>query len=321
MKKREKKVKSKVVYNEKGFLQNTWDHRALLMMAMPVIILLILFNYVPMFGSIVAFKKFNYQDGIWGSPWVGLDNFKFLFNMPSLTWRLIRNTVGYYLLFTLIGTVCNVALAVALNECRNKMFAKISQTLMIMPMFISYIAVSYIVSCFLDPQKGMINSWLVSAGQEGILWYYEAKYWPVILAVVKVWKGTGYGAIIYLSALAGMDQELFEAAQIDGASKWQQIRYITLPLLIPTVSIVTLMGVASIMTSDTGLFYQVTKNSSMIYETTQTIDTYVLTTITSGATNFGPSSAVSFFQSIVGGVACVVSNAAVKRVDPDSALF
>lgn len=305
-------------YKQKSLLCNTWENKSLLLMATPVIILLILFNYVPMFGSLVAFKKFNYIDGIWNSPWVGLRNFKFLFSMKSLTWRMLRNTVGYYFLFTLVGTICNVTLAVALNECKNKYFSKYSQTCMIMPTFVSYIAVSFIASCFLDI-NGILNQTLFE--KDTVVWYQEAKYWPIILTILKIWKDTGYGSIVYLSALAGMDRELFEAADLDGATKWKQIRYITLPLLTSMVCIMTLLGLGSIMISNTGLFYQVTKDSSMIYETTQTIDTYVMKTMVAGTGDFGPASAVSFFQSVVGCTLTIVVNMIVRKISPDNALF
>lgn len=305
---------------KKGFWINTWENKALVFMALPVVVLLILFNYVPMCGSLVAFKRYSYADGIWKSPWIGFENFKFLFNMKELTWRLLRNTVGYFLLFTVVGLVCNLALALALNECRGKKFSKISQTLMIMPTFISYVAVNYIVNAFVDSNGGILNNLLASWGLETVNWYNEAKYWPFILLIVKIWKDTGYGCIIYLSALAGMDQELFEAAQLDGATKWQQIWRITLPLLAPMICIMQLMNVANILTSNTGLFYQVTRNSSMLYETTQTIDTYVLNALSSGA-NFGPTAAVSLFQQVVGCVLCISSNFIVRKIDPDSALF
>ncbi len=308
--------------NEKGMMQNLWEHRELALMALPVIVLLILFNYIPMFGSLIAFKQFNYIKGFWESPWCGLDNFKFLFGMKDLTWRMIRNTVGYYFLFTATGTVSNIALALALNEVRSRYFAKYSQTLMIMPTFISYVAVSYVLYAFLDTDKGLVNAFLVRMGRDEIKWYYAPQYWPFILTIVNLWKGVGYGSIIYLSALAGMDQELFEAAQLDGATKWQQIRYVTIPLLMPMVSIMLLMGLGGIMSSNTGLFYQVTRNSSMIYSTTQTIDTYVLNSLTTGgATNFGPSSAVSFFQSTVGCLMVVTVNLIVRKIDPESSLF
>lgn len=312
--------KKNALYKKESLLRHIWKNRALVLMALPVVVLLILFNYVPMVGSIVAFKKYNYADGIFGSPWCGLDNFKFLFNMKSLTWRMLRNTVGYYILFTIVGTFCSVALAIALNECRKKYFAKVSQTILILPTFISYVAVSYIGECFLN-SNGLLNSILQSMGMETVAWYQKANYWPIILTIVNVWKETGYSSIIYLSALAGIDQEMLEAASLDGASKWQQIRYITLPMLSSMISIVTLMGLGGIVSSNTGLFYTFTKNSSMIYETTQTIDTYVLNALTDAGGNFGPSSAVSFFQSVVGCIMVVVVNLIVRRKSPESALF
>lgn len=308
------------IYQE-SYLHNTWKNKSLLLMALPVIILVIMFNYVPMFGSLVAFKRFNYTDGIFGSPWVGFDNFKFLFNMKSLTWRILRNTIGYYIIFTVLGTICNVTLAIALNECKNKYFAKYSQAIMILPTFISYIAVSYIVTCFLDHKTGMLNQLLLSMGQERVMWYHEAEHWPIILTLVHTWKGTGYGSVVYLSALAGMDQELFEAASLDGASKWQQIRYITLPMLVSMVCILTLLGLGSFMTTNTGLFFQVTQDSAMLYETTQTIDTYVLKAISGGTGDFGPSAAVSLFQNSIECFMCITVNLIVKRISPENSLF
>lgn len=305
----------------KAFFKNTYKHKALLLMALPAMVLIFMFAYMPMGGLVVAFKKFNYADGIWGSPWVGFDNFKFLFASADTTWRMIRNTVGYYLIFTITGTVCNVALAIALNECKFKRFSKISQTMMILPTFISWIAVTYIVKALLDGNNGMINHIMSSLGMEEISWYTEPKYWPVILTIVNLWKNIGYGSILYLSALAGMDQEVFEAAELDGASKWQKIRYITLPMLTSMISIMLLMGLGGIMTSNTGLFYQVTKNIGALYPTTQTIDSYVMNALTGGSSNFGMTAAVTFFQSVIGCIMVVIANLLVRRWDPDKSLF
>lgn len=305
----------------KAFLRNTYKHKALLLMALPGIVLIFMFAYMPMGGLVVAFKKFNYSDGIFGSPWVGFDNFKFLFASADTTWRMIRNTVGYYLIFTIVGTVCNVALAIALNECRLKRFAKVSQTLMILPTFISWIAVTYIVKALLAGDNGMINHILASLGKEPISWYTEPKYWPYILTIVNLWKSVGYGSILYLSALAGMDQEVFEAAELDGASKWQKIRYITLPMLTSMISIMLLMGLGGIMTSNTGLFYQVTKNIGVLYPTTQTIDSYVMNALMDGGSNFGMTAAVTFFQSVIGCIMVVFANLMVRKWEPDNSLF
>jgi len=307
----------------KSFLKNTWKNRTLVLMTLPGVILLFMFAYVPLSGLVVAFKDFNYAKGIWGSEWVGFKNFRFLFTSSGTTIRMIRNTIGYYFIFTFFGTIANVSLALALNECISKRFAKVSQTLMILPTFISWIAVNYIVNAFLDGSKGIVTHMMMNAGRTPIQWYVEAKYWPVILTIVNLWKNTGYSSILYLSALAGMDEELFEAAELDGATKWQQIRYIKLPLLTSMVSIITLMGLGGIMTSNTGLFYQVTRNSGPLYSTTQTIDAYVMSALRGGnsSVNFGMLSAVTMLQSVVGCFMVVVVNLIVRKKAPDHSLF
>lgn len=301
--------------------QRIYKNSPLLILALPGIILVFLFNYLPMFGVVIAFKKYNFTSGILGSPWVGLQNFRFLFTNAKTFVRIVRNTVGYYALFTAVGTVCNIALAISLYECTSKRFAKISQTIMIMPTFISYIAVTFIVKALLDTKTGLINHMLLALGQDKILWYMTPKYWPFILTIVNIWKGTGYGSILYLSALSGMDQEIFEAAQLDGANKWQQIRYVTLPMLRSMVVILLLLGLGGIMTSNTGLFYQVTKNQGILYSTTQTIDAYVLNSVMDGSSEYGVTAAVTFFQSIVGCVMVISVNLLVRRFSPENSLF
>ena len=305
----------------KELFRNTWKNKGLLLMALPGIILIFMFSYMPMFGILVAFKDFNYQDGIFGSRWVGLDNFRILFVTKDVTLRLIRNTVGYWFLFMVTGTILNVSLAIALNECVLKRFSKISHTFMILPTFISWIAVTFIVKALLDGQDGMLNHIRTGLGLQPIQWYSEPGKWPVILLLTNIWKGTGYGAIIYLSAITGLDSEVFESAELDGATRWQQIRYIMLPMLVSMISIMTLLGLGGIMSSNTGLFYQVTKNIGLLYSTTQTIDAYIMNALTSGSSDFGMSSAVTFFQSVVGFVMIVVSNGIVRRWEPDNALF
>lgn len=303
------------------FFRESFRNRALILMALPGIILVFMFNYMPMFGITVAFKTYNYGLGVWNSPWCGFDNFKLLLTNMSVTTRIVRNTLGYYFLFTAVGTVANVALAIALYECVFKRFAKVAQTIMIMPTFISFIAVTYIVNALLNNSTGMINSILKSMGKTPVNWYISPQYWPFILTVVNIWKGTGYGSILYLSALSGMDQEIFEAAEIDGAKKGQQIRYITLPMLTGMICILLLLGLGGIMHSNTGLHYQVTKNVGLLYSTTQTIDAFILNALTSGSSNFGMNGAVTFFQSVVGCVMVVVTNLIVRRWDPDKSLF
>ncbi len=305
----------------KGFWKKAWKQRTLLLFVLPGTLLIVLFNFVPMYGLTLAFKNYNFAKGIWGSDWVGWYNFKFLFINGDTTWRILRNTVGYYILFTVVGTVANVALAIALNECRNKWFAKASQTIMIMPTFISYVAVTLIVKGLLL-NNGMVNNIIEMFGGERINFYMDASKWPLILTIINVWKGTGYGSVLYLSALAGMDAEIFEAARIDGATRWQQIRYVTLPMLMSMVAILTLLGLGGIMTSNTGLFYQVTRNMGALYSTTQTLDAYVLNALVeSASTNFGATSAVTLFQSIVGCFMVVTVNLIVRKFSPENSLF
>lgn len=305
----------------KSFFKNVWKNKALMLFVLPGMALIIMFSYVPMFGLLLAFKDYNFAKGIFHSDWVGFNNIKFLFINGATTWRMLRNTLGYYALFTVVGTIANVSLAIALNECRRKHFARVSQTIMIMPTFISFIAVTFIVKGLLM-DNGIVNNILASFGRERIAFYAQPKYWPLILTLVNVWKGTGYGSVLYLSALAGMDQEVFEAATLDGATRWQQIRYITLPMLSSMVAILTLLGLGGIMSSNTGLFYQVTRNMGALYPTTQTLDSYVLNALAeSGGSNYGVTAAVTLFQSVVGSFMVVTVNLIVRRISPEHSLF
>ena len=289
-------------------------------MALPTVILLILFNYVPMAGLVVAFKDFNYADGLFKSPWNGVQNFRYLFMVGDTAWRLTRNTVGYYLIFTVLGTIGNVAIAIGINEMIYKRTAKYFQTAMILPTFISYIAITFIVEAFLKTDTGIVNRFLENIGIGGIKFYMKKEYWPIILTIVKLWKGIGYGSVLYLSALAGFDQQIYEAADIDGATNAQKIFRITIPMLVPTIIVMTLLGLGNIMHSDTGLFYQVTKNNALLYDTTQVLDSFVMNALTKN-TNYGLTSAATFYQSVVGMVMVVVTNAIVRRKSPEDALY
>lgn len=301
-------------------LQNTWKHKVLLGMALPSLILLILFNYIPMAGLVVAFKNFNYVDGLFHSPWNGLENFRYLFIVGDTAWRLTRNTVGYYLIFTLFGTIGNIAIAIGVNEMVHKKTAKYFQTAMILPTFISYIAITFIVKAFLQTDIGIVNRLLKVFGLESIKFYQKAQYWPLILTIVKLWKGMGYGSVLYLSALAGFDQQIYEAASIDGASSNQKLWYITIPMLMPTVVVMTLLGLGNIMHSDTGLFYQVTQNNGLLYPTTQVLDSFVLNALMKNM-NYGMTAAATFYQSVIGLIMVVLTNMIVRRNSPESALF
>lgn len=304
-----------------GIFKRLWRQKTLLIMILPAIILLFMFHYMPLYGMTVAFREFNYADGIWHSPWVGLKNFDILLVSGKSMLRVVKNTVMYYVIFTAVGTVCNITLAIMLNECVGKRFARYSHTVMILPTFLSWVAVTYIAKAFLGTSDGLINQWLEALNLKPVNWYMSPKYWPAILTFIQIWKSTGYGAILYLSALCGMDLAIFEAATIDGATKMQQIRYLTLPMLRPLVSIMLLLSLGGIMTSNTGLFYRVTLNTGILYSTTQTIDAYIMNAVTSGSTNYSLTSAVSFFQSFVGFVMVVGTNMVVRKVAPENALF
>jgi putative aldouronate transport system permease protein len=303
----------------KDFLHNTWKHRSHLIMCLPAVLILFLFNYMPMAGLVMAFKKFDYGLGIWKSPWIWLDNFKFLLTSGKTFWRMTSNTLMYFAVFTLIGTTLNIALAIAIDQFVFKRIAKAFQSIMIIPIFISFAAVQFIVYAFCT-NNGMLNNILGIFGIEGIRWYTNAKYWPTILTVVKIWNSVGYGSVLYMAVLSGIDQQLYEAAQIDGANKKKQIFHITLPSLIPMITIMLLLGVGGIMRSDTGLFYQVTRNSGILYSTTQVIDSYVLNAILT-TPNYGFTAAATFYQSIVGLVMILVANGVVRKVAPENSLF
>lgn len=297
-------------------MKKLWRFRALILMALPGFLILFFFDYMVMGGLVLAFKDFDYRLGILNSPWSGLDNFKFLIASRSTFFTITRNTLMYYVIFTVTGMILEISLAIAMDQLVFKRVGKVMQSIFVIPVFISFTAVQFIVYAFLSPDMGMINHLFGLS----VRWYLEAKYWPVILTIVKLWSSTGYGAVLYMSVLAGIDPGLYEAAQMDGAGKWQQIWHITLPLLKPMVTIMLLLSVGGIMHSDTGLFYQVTRNSGSLYNTTQVLDSYILNAVFHNA-DFGFTAAASFFQSVVGAMLILLANAAVRRINPDDSLF
>lgn len=297
-------------------MKKLWRFRALILMALPGFLILFFFDYMVMGGLVLAFKDFDYRLGILNSPWSGLDNFKFLIASRSTFFTITRNTLMYYVIFTVTGMILEISLAIAMDQLVFKRVGKVMQSIFVIPVFISFTAVQFIVYAFLSPDMGMINHLFGLS----VRWYLEAKYWPVILTIVKLWSSTGYGAVLYMSVLAGIDPGLYEAAQMDGAGKWQQIWHITLPLLKPMVTIMLLLSVGGIMHSDTGLFYQVTRNSGSLYNATQVLDSYILNSVFHNA-DFGFTAAASFFQSVVGAMLILLANAAVRRINPDDSLF
>lgn len=291
----------------------------LYLMMLPALIYLFINNYLPMSGLVLAFEKYNVKDGIWGSEFVGFKNFTFLLKSNDLP-ILFRNTLGYNLCFILINLVLGVTLAILITEITNLKFRKVAQSSILFPFVVSIVIVSYMVRAFLDPEAGLLNHLLVSMGHQKVAWYDTAKYWPFILIFVNTWKGVGYGCILYISSILGIDMSLYESASLDGATKFQKIRYITLPFLKPTMITVSLLSLGRVFNSDFGLFFQVPQNSGLISSTTQTIDTFVYNALITQS-NVGMSAAASFFQSVMGFLMIVVFNAITRKISRENALF
>lgn len=289
-------------------------------MMLPGLIYLIFNNYLPMFGIVVAFKHMNYRKGILGSKWVGLENFEFLFKSGSVG-IIIRNTVLYNVLFIVVGMVLAITIAILMNEIRSKFANRVYQTLILLPFLMSWVVVSYLVFAFLGGENGYVNNSILPALGLGRIDFYQApKYWPFILLFVNQWKSIGFSMILYLSAVIGISPDFYEAARIDGATKWQQITNITLPLLKPTVITLFILNVGRMFYSDFGLFYQIPKNSGALYNVTQTIDTYVYNALMNN-NNVGMSSAAGFIQSIVGFCLIMTANWITRKLDADNAMF
>lgn len=296
------------------------EYRQLYLLLLPGVVYLALLNYLPMFGAVIAFKEIDYALGILRSPWVGLKNFEFLFASND-AWIIVRNTLGYNAVFIVTGPVVSVTLAILLNELTNRRMAKVYQTLIIMPHFISMVVVSYLVYAFLGHQSGFVNSGIFPAlGLDAVKWYYEPKYWPFFLFFIQGWKHWGYGTVIYLATMAGFDQELYEAAAIDGASRLRQIFSITIPLLVPIVIMLFVLSLGRIFNSDFGLFFQVPRSQGPLHPVTQTLDTYTYRSLMQLG-DLGMASAAAFFQSAVGFFTILSANIAVKRMNPERALF
>lgn len=290
------------------------------LMMLPGLAYLFINNYMPMAGLVVAFKQVNFSTGIWQSPWVGLKNFEFLFTTEEAA-LITRNTLLYNLAFIVIGILFGIFLAILITEVANEKLKKMYQSAVLMPFLMSIVIVSYLVYAFLGAEHGLINnSVLPLFGAEPVSWYTEPKYWPWILVLVHTWKGIGYGCLIYISAINGIDRSLYEAASLDGAGLWKQIRYVTLPYLKGTVITLTLLNIGRIFYADFGLFYQVPMNSGQLYDTTNVIDTYVYRALLQLG-NSGMAAAAGFYQSIVGFILVMVSNLIVRKVSTENALF
>lgn len=292
----------------------------LLLIALPGIVYLIINNYIPMVGLFLAFKKYNFMKGIFGSDWCGFDNFKFLF-VTKDAWVMTRNTVLYNIVFVLLGTAMAVFLAILLCELGEALRAKVFQSLLLLPNLLSWVIVAFVVFALLNADTGFVNnSILKPLGIKEISWYTYPKAWPFILVITNLWKSAGYSSIVYMASISGIDKSLYESSALDGATKIQQIFRITLPMLKPTIITMTLMSIGKMFYSDFGLFYQVPQNSGALFNVTQTIDTYVYRGLME-LNDVGMSAAAGFYQSIVGFILVLAANALVRKLDKDNALF
>ena len=304
---------------EMTFIQKVVKYRILLLMCLPAIVFFFLFNYVPLPGIYVAFVKYNYRDGIFGSKFVGLQNFEFLASSGKLL-SLTKNTILYNIAFILLGNFLAVFVAILLNEMRSKWFKKVSQTLMFLPYFISQVLVGILVFNLLNYDTGFVNGILTRLGMERWQPYSDPSVWPVLLVIIYLWQQTGYNSVVYFASIMGIDGEMMEAAKVDGANGFQRIRYIILPSLKPTIVILLLFALGGIVKGNFGLFYNIVGTNPILYETTDIIETYVYRA-TMTDFNFMTASAVGLYQSIVAFVIVMVVNYVVKKIEPDYSLF
>lgn len=298
----------------------------LLTMVAPGAIWLLLLRYLPMGGIILAFKNYKiypkdptFLNNLIHSKWVGLDNFKFLFTTGD-SWVMIRNTLAYNIVFIILGVIIPVAFAIMMSELSKKFVAKTYQTLMFFPYFLSWVVVSYFLNAFIDAQYGLIPMAQRAAGEAAVSWYTTPGPWPYIIVFANLWKNVGYSTVLYLAAITGIDQTQYEAAAIDGASKWQQILHVTLPNLRTMIAILFILNVGKIFNADFGLFWNVPMQNGALFSVTQVIDTYIYRVLMNTG-NIGQSTAAGLLQNIVGFICIIGANAVVKKIDSDSTLF
>lgn len=304
---------------KKGFGYKVKKYRVLLFMLLPAVLYTLLFAYLPMVGTLMAFKDYNYADGIFHSPWCGLQNFKFFFSSGQAL-KITLNTLGYNLLFIVVGTVLQVTVAILLSELKGVRFKKMAQSLMFLPYFISWVIVSVIAYNLLSYDSGMINSLLSSWGMERISFYEEASFWPAILVFFSVWKGIGYGSVMYLAAIMGIDTSMYEAAEIDGANVFQRIFKITLPCLMPTLITLLLLALGGIFRGNFDMFYNLIGTNGILYNATDVIDTFTFRALIT-SNDFGMASASGLYQSMFCFLTVVTVNKLVKKYNDGYALF
>ncbi len=297
-----------------------WQYLPLYLMVIPGAVYLFINNYIPMAGIVIAFKKYNVNDGIFGSPWNGIENFRYLFQSKD-SFIILRNTLLYNVAFILVNMAVGILLAIFITDVLSSRLKKLYQSAILLPFLISIVVVSYIVFALLSHENGLMNKTILPAlGQKPIQWYNDTTWWPLILILTNCWKGVGYGTLIYIAGISGIDPSYYEAAELDGAGKWCQIKNITLPHLVPPIVTMLLMQIGRIFYSDFGLFYQVPQNSGSLFAVTNTVDTYVYRAMTS-AGGIGRSAAAGLIQAVVGFTLVLLSNLIVRKVSSANAIF
>lgn len=305
--------------SKKSFLKKLYKYRVYLLMLLPAVLYTLVFAYYPMTGIVMAFKKYSYTGGIWGSPWNGLQNFKFFFQSGQAG-IVTRNTVLYNLLFIVVGTFTQVAVAIFLTEIHGKRFRKISQSMMFLPYFISWVIVGVMAFNIFSSDYGFLNRLITAFGGEKIQFYTTPKAWPFILVFFNVWKGVGYGSVMYLAAIMGIDTSVYEAATIDGANVFQRIFKITIPMIMPTMMILLLMSIGGIFKGNFDMFYNLVGSNGLLYNYTDVIDTLAMRALLT-SNDFGMSAAIGLFQSVLCLITVTIANKLVGMYDRDYALF
>lgn len=307
------------IKKKKGPFQRLWKHRVLLLMCLPAIIFFIIFSYLPMPGAYIAFTNFSYAKGIFGSPFIGIQNFKFLFTSGQIG-LLTRNTVLFNLAFIMCGNVLQITMAILINELRSKLFKKTSQTFMFLPYFISAVIIGLMTYNLFNYEYGFVNTLLEFFGKDPVKFYSQPSFWPPIIVLVHLWQSTGYGSIVYFAAIMGIDAEIIEAARVDGANGFQKIYHIILPSLKPTIIILLLFSMGGILRGNFGMFWNIIGANSLLFNTTDIIETYVYRSMLLNF-NFTTASAVGLYQSIFGFTLVMTVNWIVKKIEEDYALF
>ncbi|MFC4776253.1 ABC transporter permease [Paenibacillus sp. GCM10023252] len=302
-----------------SLLQHLVKNRLLVLMSLPAVIFFFIFSYLPIAGLLIAFKQYNYRDGIFGSPWAGIENFKFFF-ISGKAMLVTSNTFLYNLAFIVINNLLEIILAIALVEITSKWFRKVTQSLLFLPYFVSWVTVGLLLFGFANFESGLINGFLRSFGSEPIDIYNTPGYWPLLIILVSAWKSVGYGMVYYLAAIMGMDPEIYEAAEIDGANIFQRVWHLTLPFLMPTMVILILLAVGNIFRGDFGLFYQLVQNNGVLYDKTDVIDTFVFRSLLLTREE-GMAAAAGFYQSVLCFVTILIANYGVKKYNKDYSLF